>query len=60
MNINVFLNGGVYMGIVITIAIFIVFGILLSKLAGLIGSRIFRFSDIYKFFQKLNKKTEDK
>lgn len=48
------------MGVVVAIAIYIVVGILISRLAGLIGLRIFRFSDIYKFFLKLLKKTKVK
>ena len=43
------------MGIVIAAAIYIIIGILISRLAGLIGLKVFRFSDIYKFFKKILK-----
>ncbi|WP_179632071.1 hypothetical protein [Clostridium peptidivorans] len=48
------------MGLVILTAIWIITGILISKLAGLIGSKVFRISDIYKFFLKHLKKAEHK
>ena len=39
------------------ILIFIIFGILLVRLARLLGVRIFKFSEMYNFFQKLFKKS---
>lgn len=44
------------MKIAVGIIIFIIIGIIIAKLARLIGSEIFKFSDIYKFFLKLLKR----
>lgn len=44
------------MELIIAAAVWIIIGILISKLAGLVGSKIFRISDIYKLFSKLLKK----
>lgn len=44
------------MGIAVAIIYFIIIGIIIAKLARLVGSKIFRFSDIYKFFLKCLKK----
>lgn len=40
--------------------IIVIIGIILAKLAGFIGSEIFRFSELPKFFLKLLKKSADK
>lgn len=44
------------MGIIIAIAMFIVFGILISRISAFVGTKIFRFSDIFKYLIKLFKK----
>nr|WP_315021713.1 hypothetical protein [uncultured Aminipila sp.] len=44
------------MGIIFAIAIFIGFGILISRLSAFVGTKIFRFSDIFKYLIKLFKK----
>jgi hypothetical protein len=45
------------MELIIATAIWIITGILISKLARLVGSKIFKISDIYKLFLKLLKKS---
>lgn len=48
------------MQIIFSIAFFIVIGVILSRLARLVGLKIFKFSEIYNFFLKLLRKTENK
>jgi hypothetical protein len=48
------------MGIVVFVIIFIITGIIYSRIAGFIGSEIFKFSEVYKFFRKLFRKSVDK
>lgn len=44
------------MGIAVGILIFLVLGVIISRLAKLLGSKIFKFSSIYNFILKLFKK----
>ncbi len=48
------------MQIIFFIVFYIVIGVLLSRLARLVGFKIFNFSGIYKFFLKLSRKMENK
>lgn len=48
------------MQIIFFIAFFIVIGVLISRLARLLGFKIFKFLEIYKFFLKLLRMTENK
>ncbi|MDF2701037.1 MAG: hypothetical protein K0Q49_2601 [Haloplasmataceae bacterium] len=42
------------------IAFFIVIGVFFSRLARLVGFKIFKFSEIYNFFLKLLRRKENK
>ncbi len=46
---------GIYMRIAISIIIFIIIGIILAKIARLIGFKVFKFSEIYKSLFKHSK-----